>query len=159
MTETREEEPISKLKNEVTAKQVVQAFIDGKTLTQTAQELGISRNTLYARLDKTEAQEVMLHEVRQLETQLQQWIQELHHSPSPANQRTAVQELGKIVKHVQDKVYPSIFRTETLNINIDLTQYQQQHQLHQETLNRLPPTHRQQYWNTYNQIKKEWNIP
>ena len=158
MTEKREEESLSKLKNEITAKQVFQAFINGETLTQYAKNKGISRNTVYARLDKTEAQEVMLHEVRQLETKLQEWIQELHQSPSPANQRTAVQELGKIVKHVQDKVYPSLFRTETININLDLTHLQQQNQLHQETISRLPPTHRELYRTTRNQIKQEWGI-
>jgi len=154
---TEEVESLSKLKNEITAKQVIQAFIDGKTLTQHAREKGISRNTLYARLDKTEAQEVMLHEVRQLETTLLEWIIELHNSPSPTNQRAAMQELTKIVKHVQDKVYPSLFRTETININLDLTNLQQTNQLHQETISRLPPTHRELYRTTRNQIKQEWN--
>ena len=158
MTQKQEQESLSNLKNEITAKEVIQAFIDGKTLTQYAKEKGISRPTLYSRLAKQEAQDIMLHEVRQLETQLQEWIQELHQSPSPANQRTAVQELGKIVKHVQDKVYPSLFRTETININLDLTNLQQEQQLHEETLARLPPQTYQHYWTTYNQVKKDWNL-
>jgi len=158
MTEKTGEETGITLKNQIRAKKIAEGLINGKTYTQIAEDLEISRNTLYAAMDKQQVKDLMILEIREYETTLQHWIQELHNSPSPANQRTAVQELAKMVKHVQDKAYPSIFRTETVNININLTQLQQQQQLHEETLARLPPQIHQQYWTTYNQVKKEWNI-
>ncbi len=138
------------MKDQITAKQVVQGLMHNKTLTQIAKEMGITRGGLYLRMNKQEVQEIMTHEVREMETTLQTWIQQLHDSPSPANQRHATTELGKIVKHVQDKIYPSIFRTETININIDLTELQTRENKFTEALNQIPPTCRQAFWNAYN---------
>jgi hypothetical protein len=130
------------LKDHVRAKEIVQRIINHQTYTQIAEAMNLSRPALYATMNKQQVQQLMILEVTELETKLQQWITELHESKSPANQRTATQELAKMVKHVQDKLYPSIFRTETINLNLDLTPYHQQQQIHTETLNRLPPTHR-----------------
>jgi len=143
------------IKDQVTAHQVTQGIIDGKTITQIAQDMGISRPALYARMSKTGVQELMVLEVRELETKLQTWIQELHDSPSQASKRHAATELGKIVKHVTDKVYPSIFRHETINVNLDLTRHQQREHILTETLNRLPPTIRTAFWQTYNTVTQE----
>lgn len=155
MVETQQETTHGTIKNQVTGKRIVQGFIDNKNLTQIAQELGLTRGGLYARLDKTEVQEVMILEVRELETKLQEWIQELHDSPNSANKRHAISELGKIVKHVQDKSYPSIFRHETINVNIDLNKLQEQQHTLTETLNRLPPSTRDTFWATYSQVQAE----
>ena len=144
------------LKNKVRAKRIAQGLIDGKTYTQIAKDLDVSRNTLYAIMDKQEVQELMTREVRELETTLQRWIKELHDSESATNQRQAVIELGKIVKHVQDKVYPSLFRTETINVNVDLERLQTIQHVITETLNRLPPSIRTQFWTTYNQVSQEY---
>ena len=143
------------IKDQLTGKIVIQGYMDGNTLSETASKMGLTRGGIYARLKKAEVQEVMTHEVRGLETKLQSWIEELHDSPSPANQRHATSELGKIVKHVQDKVYPSIFRTENININIDLDPYKEREYLHQEIISRMPPTMRTLYKEIEQQIKQE----
>ena len=144
------------LKNRIRAKKIVAGLTAGKTFTQIAEELGLGRNTLYAMMSKTEVQQLMVREVTELETKLHDWIEELHNSKSPANQRHATSELGKIVKHVQDKLYPSIFRHETINVNIDLNKLQTIEQQIYETLNRLPPNTRTQFWDTWNQVTQEW---
>ncbi len=144
------------IKNQITAKQVTQGIIDGKKLYQIAADMGISREALYARTNKEEVKDLMILEVRELETKLQDWIMELHDStnlngvPNSANQRHAVTELGKMVKHVQDKLYPSIFRHETINVNIDLTELQTREHRFTEALNHIPPTCRAAFWEAYN---------
>ena len=138
------------LKNRIRAKKIVAGLTAGKTFTQIAEELGLGRNTLYAMMSKTEVQQLMVREVTELETKLQEWIEELHDSKSPANQRHATSELGKIVKHVQDKLYPSIFRHETINVNIDLTTLQTREHRFTQALNHIPPTCRQAFWEAYN---------
>ena len=147
------------LKNQVYATRIAQGLIDGKTYTQIAEDLQISRPTLYAIMSKTEVQELMTREVRELETTLQHWITELHSSDNSANKRHAITELGKIVKHVQDKLYPSLFRTETVNINVDLDRLQTQQHIITETLNRMPPTIRNKFWDIYNQVTTEYKTP
>lgn len=144
------------LKDQITAKTVTQGLMNGKSLTQIAKGMGLTREGLYLRMSKQETQELMTIEVRELETKLQGWIQELYDSPSPANKRAATMELGKIVKHVTDKLYPSLFRTETVNINVDLNKLQTIEQQIYETLNRLPPNTRTQFWEHWNQVTQEW---
>jgi len=144
------------LKNQIRAKQVVEGLTEGKTYTQIAQEMNLDRSSLYAIMNKHEVQQLMIAEVRELETKLQNWIQELHESTNPTNQRHATTELNKIVRHVTDKLYPSLFRTETLNINIDYQETQLKQQIFTETLNQLPPTIRTLFWNTYNTTKKRY---
>ena len=134
------------LKNKIRAKQIAQGLIDGKTYTQIAKDIGLSRPALYAIMDKQEVQELMTREIKELETTLQNWIQELHLSKSPADRRHAISELGKMTRHVQDKLYPSLFRTETKNINIDLTKHLQREHIHSEIISRMPPTMRNLYW-------------
>jgi len=151
------EDPEISLKNKVYATRIAQGLIDGKTYTKIAEELQISRPALYAIMDKPEVLELMTREVRELETTLHSWIMELHNSENSANKRHAVTELGKIVKHVQDKVYPSILRVEKISVNIDLERLQsQQHQV-TETLNRMPPSIRDQFWSIYNKVTQEQN--
>ena len=148
------EEP--SLKDKITVKQTAQGLIEGKTYTQIAEEMNITREALYLRLNKQDTQTLMTLEVRKLETTLQTWIQELHDSPNSANKRHATTELGKIVKHVTDKLYPSIFRHETVNINIDLTELQTRENILIETISRLPPTHRELFWTTHTKVKQEY---
>lgn len=138
------------LRNQVRAKHIAQGLVDGKTYTQIAKELGISRNTLYAVMGKHEVRELMTLEIRELETRLQDWITELHESPNSANKRHATSELGKIVKHVQDKLYPSLFRSENITVNIDLTELQQREHRFTKALNNIPPTCREAFWEAYN---------
>ena len=144
------------LKDQIRAKEIVEGLRRHKTYTQIAEEMELSRPALYAVMEKEQVQELMILEVRELETKLQTWIQELHDSPSPANQRHAVSELGKITKHVTDKVYPSIFRHENINVNIDLTNHLQREHLHTETISRMPTTMRTLYWQIYETVKQEY---
>jgi len=143
------------VKDQITAKQVIQGLMHNKNLTEVAKGMGLTRGGLYLRMNKAEVQEIMTAEVREMETKLQNWIQDLHDSPSPANQRHATSELGKIVKHVQDKVYPSIFRHENLNVTIDLTHHLQTEQIHTETISRMPPSMRTLYKQIHDTVTKE----
>jgi len=147
------------LKNQIYATRIAQGLIDGKTYTQIAEDLQISRPTLYAIMSKTEVQEIMTREVRELETVLQNSITDLLQSENSANRRYGTGELGKMVRHVQDKLYPSLFRTETVNINVDLDRLQTQQHIITETLNRLPPTIRNKFWDIYNQVTTEYKTP
>ena len=142
--------PQISLKDSVRAKEIVEGIRNHKTYTQIAKDMKLSRPALYALMNKTQVQQLMILEVTELETKLQEWIQELHDSKSPANQRAATQELGKIVKHVQDKLYPSIFRHETININVDLTTLQTREHRFTQALNQIPPTCRKAFWTAYN---------
>ena len=147
------------LKNQIYATRIAQGLIDGKTYTQIAEDLQISRPTLYAIMSKTEVQEIMTREVRELETVLQNSITDLLQSENSANRRYGTGELGKMVRHVQDKLYPSLFRTETVNINVDLDRLQTQQHIITETLNRMPPTIRNKFWDIYNQVTADYKTP
>jgi AcrR family transcriptional regulator len=121
---------------------------------QIADELGISRTTLWNLLRGPDAQEIMRRELNEVETTLHQWIHELYSSPSPANKRTATQLLRDIAAKLADKTRPSLTQTQNINLDItlDLNKLHQELQRHNETLRNLPPTTRQQYWDTYNKL-------
>ena len=121
---------------------------------QIADELGISRTTLWNLLKDQNAQEIMRRELNEVETTLHRWIHELYNSPSPANQRTAAQLLRDIASKLSDKLRPNLTQTQNINLDItlDLNHLHQELQRHNTTLRNLPPTTRQQYWDTYNQL-------
>jgi len=147
------------LKNISTAQTIAEGLANKKTWTEIASDIGISRQQLYAELrENPELKGLIIAEITEMETQLKNWIDQNLYSQNPANQRAAMQELGKMTRHAKDKSYPTLFRTENININLDLTQLQQDRKRLLETLNRLPPTTRTQFWNHWTQIGKEWNL-
>jgi len=147
------------LKNKIRAKQIAQGLMDGKTYTQIAKDIGLSRPALYAIMDKHEVQTLMERELRTLETTVLDWIMDLKNSKSVVDKRIATQELAKITKHYADKLYPNLLRTETVTINIDLQRLQTLQHIITETLNRLPPSIRSTFWTTYKQVTDEHQTP
>ena len=96
------------LKEQLTAEQVVQGLLDGKTYTQIAQDMKISRTTLYDRMRKQQVQQLMKTIVSAIEVKVPEWIQELHDSPHSKDKRKAVTELGKLVRRVDKKLSRTI---------------------------------------------------
>ena len=122
-----------------------------------AEELGISRTTLWNLAKGHDAQQLMQRELHEMETELNHWIQELHESNSPTSQREAAKLKLALAAKLADKLRPT--KTEAINLNIDinLNELQTYKQLHQEALSRLPPHMRETYSNNIKQIKQEWN--
>ena len=141
------------LKNQIRAKKIVDGLNQGKTYTQIAEDLQLSRNTLYAVMNKQEVQELMVAEVTHMETEAQRMIKELDNSNVSSNKRHALSELGKMIRHTKDKLYPTIFRTETINVNLDLTELQQREHRFTQALNQTPPSCREAFWRAYNQLQ------
>ena len=123
---------------------------------QIAEELQISRTTLWNLLKDEQAQELMRRQLHEQETKLHKWIQDLYNTGSPTSQRTAAKLLLDTTTKLADKLRPT--KTQNLNVTatIDLTELQQFKQEIYETINRLPPTTRTQIWNTWKQVKQEW---
>ena len=147
------------LKNQIRAREIVSGLNEGKTYTQIAEEMQLSRTALYAIMNKTEVQALMVSEVTSMETEAQRMIRELDESQNSANKRHALTELGKMIRHTKDKLYPTIFRTETTTVNINYQHLQALQHILTETLNRFPPTIRENFWETYNAVKQEYDIP
>ena len=144
------------LKNQVRSKQIAQGIMEGKTYTQIAEEIGISRPALYAVMGKQEVQALMERELRMLETTVLDWIMELKNSNSKVDKRVAIQELAKITKHYADKLYPNLLRTENVNVNLDYEKMQTTELIHTETVSRMPVAMRNLYKEIYSQVIKEY---
>ena len=144
------------VKNEVRAKLIIDGLANGHTYTQIANDLGIHRNQLYALIRKEDMQALMKLEITELETKLKTWLEKNLESPNPANQRAAATELSKMVRHIQDKLYPSLFATMNVNINKDSEDklFIYKH-MWTQTVSRLPPEYRQLYLETYKEVREE----
>lgn len=155
-----DDKPTGKQLRDITRSQTIaEGLLEKKTWTEISQELGISRQHLYAELrENPELKSLVIAEITEWETQLKNWIDNNINANNPANQRAAITELGKMIRHAKDKAYPTIFRHENININIDLTRLQQQNEIHLETISRMPPNMRQLYIQINNQIRQEWNL-
>lgn len=140
------------LKNQIRAKQIIDLLTQGYTFTDIAKQLGIGRTQLYATLQQHGTQQLMKAELIEMETHLQTLLKTLEESPSPQDKRTAAVELGKMQRHYRDKIMPHLTTNLNIDITLDLNKLQTELQHHNETLRNLPPTTRQQYWNTYNQL-------
>ena len=140
------------LKNQIRAKQIMDLLAQGHTFTQIAKQIGIGRTQLYAVMSQTNVQQLMRAELNELKTHLQELLYQLEQSPSPQDKRTAAQELGKMQRHLEDKLTPYLTANLNINATLNLNQLNQELQRHNQTLAALPPTHRQLYWQTYNQL-------
>ena len=158
--ETIEEPSPKTLKTLARSRIISEGLTEKKTWTEISRDLGISRQHLYAELrENPELKNLVIAEITELETQLQDWINQNMYGNNPSNQRTAAQELGKMIRHAKDKAYPTIFRNENININIDIQQIQETNEILKEAVARLPPTIKQHILDNITQIKKEWRIP
>lgn len=145
----------TQLRNIHRTQQIIQGIRQGKTYTQIAENLTISRPQLYSIIDRNEVQELMYRELMELDTEQKQIINKLLNSESPVNQRTGAKLNEKRIKRIQDKVQPTLFQTKNLTITADLKNLQQQTRIHNQTIQQLPPKCRKQYWKTYQQIEQQ----
>jgi len=152
--ETQLDQPLTgtELKNQVRAKQIVDLLTQGHTFTEIAKQLKMGRTQLYAIMNQQGVQQLMRAELTELETNLQTLLKQLEESPSPQDKRTAAQELGKMVRHTKDKILPHLTTNLNIDITLDLNKLQQELNRHNQTLRNLPPTIREAYWNTYNNL-------
>jgi len=142
------------LKNQVRAKQIVDLLTQGYTFKEIAKTLKMGRTQLYATLQQTQTQQLMRAELTELETSLQTLLKQLEESPSPQDKRTAAVELGKMVRHTKDKILPHLTTNLNIDITLDLNRLHQELNRHNQTLRNLPPTIRETYWNTYNNLPR-----
>lgn len=155
--ENSEQLTTKQIKNQVRAQKIIEGLRENKTYTQIAEELDISRPTLYSLLDQPEAQKLMLREIREHETLLIDSIHKMLESESPTDRRTAQRDLKDYVKFIMDKGYPSLLQKQTVNLNVevDLERIQRNQKILEETLDRLPLDHVNLFWEIFNQVKKE----
>ena len=154
MTEINPETVNSKTLRNITRSQIIAEGLRAKkTWIEIAADTGISRQRLYAELrENPELKGLILAEITEMETQLKTWIDNQLNTEepvNPANQRLAVTELGKMIRHSKDKAYPTIFQHQ--NITVDLTEQELNHW--RETIRSLPPTTRTQVMQKYHEIK------
>ena len=153
--ETQLDQPLTgtELKNQVRAKQIVDLLTQGHTFTEIAKQLKMGRTQLYAIMNQQGVQQLMRAELTELETNLQTLLKQLEESPSPQDKRTAAVEIGKMVRHTKDKILPHLTTNLNIDITLDLNRLQQELNRHNQTLRNLPPTIRETYWNTYNNLQ------
>ena len=154
MTQTQQLTP-TQAKTITRTEQIIEGINQGKTFTQIAEELDLSRTALYSTLNKEEAQQLMYREYIEHETTHLQRLQQLWNSPSPTDKRTAIQILEKRQKRIQDKLQPNIQRHEVVKATIDLQKYQTHLQNLEQAINQQPPTIKKQIWKTYETLRKQ----
>jgi len=155
MTEPAEK-PLTgtQLKNLARAKQIIQGLNEGQTFTQIAENIGIDRTHIYSILPKEEVQELMYREYTEQETTHLTRLNQLWNSPNPTDKRTAIKIMEQRQKRIQDKLQPTLHRTENINANIDLQKYQHHLQTLEQAINQLPPNTKKQLWDNYQTIQK-----
>lgn len=154
MTELSEDFTNMELRNQIRAKKIVDLIYQGCDYTQIAKELKLGRNRLYAILRTPEVRELMNLESVAIKTALQELLQELRESPSPQDKRTAAVELGKMQRHLEDKLMPSLSATAYIDVN----KAQENEELYKtlnkydEVLRRLKPYHRDSFWKQWAEL-------
>lgn len=140
------------LKNQLRAKQILDLLAQGHTFTEVAKELKLGRTQLYTIMQRSDVRQLMTAEVTEITTKLQKTLDTLLESPSPQDKRTAITEIGKLQRHMTDKIMPHLTTNLNIDITLDLNKLHQELERHNQTLRNLPPPTRQQYWNTYNNL-------
>ena len=125
-----------------------------------SEELGISRTHLANIMKGEYAQEILRRELHERKERVDTRLEELYNEtpPNPSNRRFAVKIEADIMKALADKLQPNITRTENININIDIDKLQEEQQILNEAISRLPPTTRQQLYDNITDIRREWRI-
>ena len=149
------------LEHRLQAKKIVAMIYAGNTWGDIADTMGIDRSTLYARVRGDDMRELLMMEVNCLETTLLDKLDEMLNHKSVVMQKTAVQEMGKMIRHSKDKLFPNLLRSENINLNIDQEKLKGEFALYKinlvETLNRLPPATRTMFWKTWVTVNNENN--
>jgi len=154
MTQTQQITP-TEAKTIARTEQIIEGINQGKTFTEIAENLGISRTALYSTLNKEQAQQLMYREYIEQETTHLKRLEQLWNSPSPTDRRTAIKILEQRQKRIQDKLQPTTQRHEVIKATIDLQKYQTHLNTLEQAINQQPPTTKKQIWQTYQQLQKQ----
>ena len=146
------------IRQQIQAKQIVQHLASGKTYKEIAEMMEVHRDTLYALVNNSDMKPLIIAEITGMETEAQRMIRELDDSQNSANKRHALTELGKMIRHSKDKIYPTIFRSENINVNVTLEheKLQRLHQVWLRALSEISPDCKDKFWERYNATKREW---
>ena len=161
-TEIEEVEVVTaELRNQVQARRIVNMLSEGRTYNQIAEEFGVHRDTLYAIINQEDMRPLIMAEVTGMESAMKEIIQELQAKPGTSGKKAALAEMGKMVRHTKDKLYPSLFRNENLNASIQSISAKWEEnclmfeQLVYSTLTRMPPPMRTLFWDKWMEVKQE----
>ena len=152
---TLEGDPVIDIRERNNAQQIFKKLTENKTYTQIAREMGVSRPTLYAYLRNSNVQQLMIAEMEELRDQHMQNLQELTMSKNPQDKRFAHKEIGVMIRHMEDKVYPNLLQTRNLTITASVDTQKRDSHILTETLNRLPPNISRLVTETLQQVYKE----
>ena len=147
------------IRRQLQAKQIGVMLISGKTYKEIADALGVHRNSLYAILRNEQMIPLLVSEVTAMESKLQDWINDLSDSKSPANKRHATSELGKMVRHSKDKLDKTIFSPTYTGTGGTNPEWEENclmfEQLVYSTLTRMPTPMRTLFWGKWMEVKQE----
>ena len=150
------EKPLTgmELKNIDRAQKIIEGIRARKTYTQIAEELRLSRPQLYSVMSQDEVQQLMYKEFIELDTEHKKIIDKMFESPSPQDKRVALTINEKRIKRLQDKIQPSLFLHQNINLNIDSQRFRENQQILEETLRRLPIDQFKNFMRVFNEVKR-----
>jgi len=141
---------------DITKQRILELIVGGvKTKREIAEQAGVSRPTLNKYLKEINKNEIIEAELESLKDELIPYLREQAQNPDSPIQKAAIDNTMKWMLKLKDKESPDL--KQNININIDLTRYQKNEQLHNEAIARLPPHMRQQYIENIKTIQQEWN--
>jgi len=148
------------------ARKIVEYLGKGYTYKETATAMGMHRNTLHALVSGRLMQELLSSELTSLQTKTLDTINKFLESPSVTLQKLALVELNKYQSKLTDKVLPSLMKKDSTSTTSIEHQYQELDEASKlrdhilvETLRRIPPKERDNFWKKWIQVKQDWNIP
>ena len=148
------------------ARKIVEYLGKGYTYKETATAMGMHRNTLHALVSGRLMQELLSSELTSLQTKTLDTINKFLESPSVTLQKLALVELNKYQSKLTDKVLPSLMKKDSTDTTSIEHQYQELDEASKlrdhilvEILNRHNPEWKKDFWNTWEQVKQDWNIP
>jgi len=121
--------------------------------------MGVSRPTLYAYLRNSDIRQLMIAEMEELRTFHMQNLIELLESKNPLDRRFSLKEQGVMIRHMEDKVFPKLLETRSLNITAKIDTQQRDRRIFSETLRRIPPELNRLFTATLSTVYKEYTEP
>ena len=153
--ETLEGDPAIDIRDRHHAQQIFKKLAENKTYTQIAEEMGVSRPTLYAYLRNSNVQQLMVAEMEEQRDQHMTRLDSMYESKNPQDKRFALKERGVMIRHMEDKVYPNLLQTRNLTITASVDTQKRDSHILTETLNRLSPDVSRLVTQTLQQVYKE----
>jgi len=145
----------TQLKNLARADKIIEGINQGKTFTEIAENIGIDRTHLYSIMNRQEVQDLMYREYIEHETTHLKRLNQLWNSQSPTDKRTAIKIMEQRQKRIQDKLHPTLHKTENTTAYINLQKYQKHLHHLEQAINQQPPTIKKAIWQTYNKLRKQ----